>query len=184
MRVSPDVEQPPNSATVGIESKPEPPPFQDLASPSPPDGFNPGWRFYASFISLCIITVAVALDATSLSVALPVMLPPPLPSTKSLLNPFMITHRRGISTAYGFVWRMYTSSKLTPESRSSLNPSTAAPSPPSGAGHLSSCPPPSSSPPSLRCPTYSAANLSSSSLSSCSPWVRWWVRSPKPSPPS
>lgn len=46
-----------------------------LASSSPSDSFNPGWRFYASFISLCIITVAVALDATSLSVALPVMAP-------------------------------------------------------------------------------------------------------------
>ena len=46
----------------------------DLAS-SPADSFNPGWRFYASFISLCIITLAVALDATSLSVALPVKYP-------------------------------------------------------------------------------------------------------------
>lgn len=47
----------------------------DLASSSPPDNFNPGWSFYASFISLCIITLAVALDATSLSVALPVIAP-------------------------------------------------------------------------------------------------------------
>lgn len=47
----------------------------DLASQSPPDNFNPGWRFYASFTSLCIITLAVALDATSLSVALPVTAP-------------------------------------------------------------------------------------------------------------
>ena len=46
----------------------------DLASSSPPpDDFNPGWRFYASFTSLCIITLAVALDATTLSVALPVI---------------------------------------------------------------------------------------------------------------
>jgi hypothetical protein len=44
-------------------------------SPSSPDSFNPGWRFYAAFTSLCIVTLAVALDATSLSVALPVMLP-------------------------------------------------------------------------------------------------------------
>ena len=44
----------------------------NLATASPPTSFNPGWRFYAAFISLCIITVAVALDATSLSVALPV----------------------------------------------------------------------------------------------------------------
>lgn len=48
----------------------------DLTSPSaPPDSFKPGWRFYASFVSLCIITLAVALDATSLSVALPVTAP-------------------------------------------------------------------------------------------------------------
>ena len=34
--------------------------------------FDPGWRFYAIFSTLCIITIAAALDATSLSVALPV----------------------------------------------------------------------------------------------------------------
>ena len=45
----------------------------DVASSSPPENFNPGWRFYASFTSLCIITLGVALDATSLSVALPVI---------------------------------------------------------------------------------------------------------------
>ena len=48
----------------------------DLASSSPPDEFHPGWRFYTSFTSLCIITLAVALDATTLSVALPVIGPP------------------------------------------------------------------------------------------------------------
>ena len=37
--------------------------------------FKPGWRFFASFASLCIITLAVALDATSISVALPVRTP-------------------------------------------------------------------------------------------------------------
>ena len=47
----------------------------DHASSSPPDKFDPGWGFYTSFISLCIITVAVALDATSISVALPVIYP-------------------------------------------------------------------------------------------------------------
>jgi hypothetical protein len=34
--------------------------------------FQPGWRFLAAFGSLCIITLMAALDATSLSVALPV----------------------------------------------------------------------------------------------------------------
>ena len=47
----------------------------NLTSSSSPENFNPGWRFYASFTSLCIITLAVALDATSLSVALPVIAP-------------------------------------------------------------------------------------------------------------
>lgn len=51
----------------------------DHASSSSPDNFNPGWGFYTSFISLCIITVAVALDATLISVALPVI-SPSLPS--------------------------------------------------------------------------------------------------------
>ena len=34
--------------------------------------FNPGWRFYVAFASLAVITLMAALDATSLSVALPV----------------------------------------------------------------------------------------------------------------
>ncbi|KAM0795934.1 major facilitator superfamily domain-containing protein [Usnea florida] len=45
----------------------------DPLSSSPSNSFNPGWSFYASFTSLCIITLAVALDATSLSVALPII---------------------------------------------------------------------------------------------------------------
>ena len=32
----------------------------------------PGWAFYAAFGSLLVVTMAAALDATSLSVALPV----------------------------------------------------------------------------------------------------------------
>ncbi|KAF7508631.1 hypothetical protein GJ744_009023 [Endocarpon pusillum] len=38
-----------------------------------PEKFDPGWLFYTAFTSLCIITLAVALDATSLSVALPII---------------------------------------------------------------------------------------------------------------
>lgn len=49
--------------------------LENTASLSP-EKFNPGWLFYTAFISLCIITLAVALDATSLSVALPVNTPP------------------------------------------------------------------------------------------------------------
>ncbi|KAJ4287259.1 hypothetical protein N0V90_012657 [Kalmusia sp. IMI 367209] len=35
--------------------------------------FNPGWRFVAAFVSMCVIVLMSALDATSLSVALPIM---------------------------------------------------------------------------------------------------------------
>lgn len=42
-----------------------------IAAPSMA-AFEPGWRFYSLFATLCIIALAVALDATSLSVALPV----------------------------------------------------------------------------------------------------------------
>ncbi|KAI9680156.1 MAG: hypothetical protein M1829_001393 [Trizodia sp. TS-e1964] len=38
-----------------------------------PEDFNPNWRFYVAFGTLCIITLAAALDATSLSVALPIV---------------------------------------------------------------------------------------------------------------
>lgn len=41
-----------------------------------PKKFQPGWRFLTAFGSLCIITLMAALDATSLSVALPVCVPP------------------------------------------------------------------------------------------------------------
>ena len=71
----------------------------DLASSSLPDNFSPGWRFYASFTSLCIITLAVALDATSLSVALPVTAPPfHQPLT-------MVPDRRGTFKTYRMVWK-------------------------------------------------------------------------------
>jgi hypothetical protein len=47
-------------------------------SPSPtPEKFQPGWRFIAAFISLCVITLMAALDATSISVALPVSISNP-----------------------------------------------------------------------------------------------------------
>ncbi|PMD33262.1 MFS general substrate transporter [Hyaloscypha variabilis F] len=35
--------------------------------------FNPNWRFYLAFCSLAVVTLAVSLDATSLSVALPII---------------------------------------------------------------------------------------------------------------
>jgi hypothetical protein len=48
-----------------------PSPASSISKPGKPD-FNPGWRFYVAFATLSIITLAAALDATSLSVALPV----------------------------------------------------------------------------------------------------------------
>lgn len=41
--------------------------------PEPMEKFDPGWRFLLAFASLAVITLMAALDATSLSVALPVM---------------------------------------------------------------------------------------------------------------
>lgn len=41
-------------------------------APGPPV-FNPGWRFVVAFSSLSVLTLMVALDATSISVALPIM---------------------------------------------------------------------------------------------------------------
>jgi MFS family permease len=35
--------------------------------------FNPNWRFYLAFLTLSVVTLAAALDATSLSVALPII---------------------------------------------------------------------------------------------------------------
>jgi EmrB/QacA subfamily drug resistance transporter len=41
--------------------------------PIAPEDFNPDWRFRVAFFSLMIINLAAALDATSLSVALPII---------------------------------------------------------------------------------------------------------------
>ena len=40
--------------------------------------FDPGWRFYLAFSSLAVLAMMVSLDGTSVSVALPVRLPPSL----------------------------------------------------------------------------------------------------------
>ena len=45
---------------------------QTSAPSTDSEAFNPGWRFKAAFLSLCVIVLMSALDATSLSVALPV----------------------------------------------------------------------------------------------------------------
>jgi hypothetical protein len=71
----------PSSQSLGDEPKPEIPQpelssdsaSEELTAPEP-EAFKPGWRFMAAFGSLCIITLMAALDATSISVALPVSL--------------------------------------------------------------------------------------------------------------
>ena len=84
---------PPRSTDATLHAKHEPARDQPENSSSPPGPtkavFEPGWRFYAIFTTLCIITIAAALDATSLSVALPVrqlpshQSPPPANSPRS-----------------------------------------------------------------------------------------------------
>ena len=51
-------------------SNPSPAPSLNKGEKLP--DFNPGWRFYVAFSTLSVITLVAALDATSLSVALPV----------------------------------------------------------------------------------------------------------------
>jgi len=38
-----------------------------------PPKFKPGWRFYLSFVAIASLTLAAAIDATALSVALPAL---------------------------------------------------------------------------------------------------------------
>ena len=130
----------------------------DVASSSPPDNFNPGWRFYASFTSLCIITLGVALDATSLSVALPVI---------DLSMLCFINDRRD-TLRYHRLKRRGVRTDLTINHRSSPNPFMEAPLLHSGAGHRSFYLQQYFNPPSLRSLTSAAVNLSFSSHSSYS----------------
>jgi len=71
----------PSSLSIQDELKPDiyiAEPLSDSESEKPrahePEKFKPGWRFLAAFGSLCIITLMAALDATSISVAIPVCL--------------------------------------------------------------------------------------------------------------
>jgi predicted MFS family arabinose efflux permease len=48
-------------------------PASQISAAGSAAAFNPGWRFMIAFSSLSIITLMAALDATSLSVALPIM---------------------------------------------------------------------------------------------------------------
>ena len=47
-------------------------PTSVMVKPQTATEFTPGWRFYVIFVSLSVITLATALDATTLSAALPV----------------------------------------------------------------------------------------------------------------
>ena len=48
-----------------------PSPSPSIEKPTPPQPFNPGLRFYMAFIVLAVLTLMVALDGTTISVALP-----------------------------------------------------------------------------------------------------------------
>ncbi|KAI9812466.1 MAG: hypothetical protein M1827_004697 [Pycnora praestabilis] len=50
-----------------------PSPEASTSSQTPVPDFHPGWRFILAFICLSVITLMAALDATSLSVALPII---------------------------------------------------------------------------------------------------------------
>jgi MFS family permease len=54
-----------------------PPELEKASGMTPPEEtkseFKPGMSFYLAFVSICIVTLAAALDATSLSIALPII---------------------------------------------------------------------------------------------------------------
>ena len=59
----------------GMEGSPSRPLSQlsNGSSHNATNAFNPDWRFVVAFSSLSVITLMAALDATSISVALPIM---------------------------------------------------------------------------------------------------------------
>ncbi|KAI9893422.1 MAG: hypothetical protein M1814_006719 [Vezdaea aestivalis] len=61
-----------DGADNSVSPKPSSTSSHSASSQTTP-GFNPEWRFYVAFTTLSVITLAVALDATSLSVALPII---------------------------------------------------------------------------------------------------------------
>ncbi|KAF2739185.1 MFS general substrate transporter [Polyplosphaeria fusca] len=65
----------PSNVNNGPTSEPTPPTpsLSEKSVPSSEEAFKPGWRFWAAFASLAVITLMAALDATSISVALPIM---------------------------------------------------------------------------------------------------------------
>lgn len=143
-----------------------------------PAKFDPGWRFYACFTSLCIISLAAALDATSLSVALPVrrilsvvflLLGWFFYETREFAEGRSIVHAKKKKSQPYHQPRPDIPSKTNAKPRSSRASSTAAPSKPSGPAHPSSSPRPSSNRHWPPCPPCSAANPSSSSRSASSP---------------
>lgn len=64
-------------------------PLSQPSQPETPEKFRPGWKLLCAFTSIAIVNAACALDATIISVALPVRPPPPpLPPLPSVLPPF------------------------------------------------------------------------------------------------
>jgi len=65
------------SSTSKIEASDSPipsrPPSEHSEGSSSSNEFKPGWRLILAFVSLSFVTLMVALDATSISVALPIM---------------------------------------------------------------------------------------------------------------
>jgi MFS family permease len=64
------INPPPNETQATLKDSDAP--SEESATPSASQDFNPGWRFVVAIMSLSTITLMAALDATSLSVALPV----------------------------------------------------------------------------------------------------------------
>ncbi|KAI9875141.1 MAG: hypothetical protein M1830_008826 [Pleopsidium flavum] len=60
-----------NIRNASPPSSSQAPSIKDIEPPE--SEFDPDWRFYLAFLTLAIITMMVALDATSLSVALPII---------------------------------------------------------------------------------------------------------------
>lgn len=74
-----EISKPERMGPEGIEEMIEPsaksnPADMETSNSEEVEKFKPGWRLLAAFISIAIVNLATALDATIISVALPVSL--------------------------------------------------------------------------------------------------------------
>jgi len=92
MEPSPLTDNTTNTTSISPQSTPQ---SQDANTNNSQDGsnivFNPGARFYFAFSSLTVLAMMVALDGTSVSVALPVSISS---STPKLLITKNTDHRK------------------------------------------------------------------------------------------